>query len=161
MLDSGYDHSEKLFSVDQDLLFHAMCHLPKIKTVTSKCFCGTREFLDSNAFASPHLPKKTSSGLTTYVLDRHNLMHEGAYSFFYILQKHWFFFFFFTFLTMTQRKNYILQYNIIYSFICNFKTKASFIKQYFPLIHSIYCTIFFILFFPIAQLTIKCISRTL
>lgn len=94
MLDSGYDHSEKLFSVDQDLLFHAMCHLPKIKTVTSKCFCGTREFLDSNAFASPHLPKKTSSGLTTYVLDRHNLMHEGAYFFFTFYKNTDFSFFF-------------------------------------------------------------------
>lgn len=160
MLDSGYDHSKELFSVDQDLLFHAMCHLPN-KHCDLKMFLWHQRISRLQCICPPHLPKKASSGLATYMLDRHNLMHEGAFFFLHFTKTLIFLFFFFTFLTMTQRKNYILQYNITYSLICNFKTKASFIKQYFPLIHSIYCTIFFILFFPIAQLTIKWISRTL
>ena len=55
--------------------------------------------------------------------------------------------FFFTFVSMTHSKKHILESKIVYSFTCTYKTETSFIKQYFPIIHSTHCDILFVLFF--------------
>ena len=50
-------------------------------------------------------------------------------------------------MSMTHSKKHISESKIVYSFTCTYKTEISFIKQYFPLIHSIHSDILFVLFF--------------
>lgn len=136
--------------VNQDLLWRASqnsCNVPLSKnSVTSNVSVAPENFFCPMHLPT-HLPKENLIRLCHIHArqPQHNSKYHTSF-FFYIFCKN--IVIFLTFLTVTHSKNYILQSHIIYPFMCTYKTETNFIKQYFPLTHSIHCAILFILFFP-------------
>ena len=94
-----------------------------------------------------HLPKEILVRLHhVHLTQTHLNSWDSILIFLQLLKKHCDFFF--TFVSMTHSKKHILESKSVYSFTCTYKTETSFIKQHFPLIHSIHCDVLFVLFFP-------------
>lgn len=94
-----------------------------------------------------HLPKENLIRLHhIHLTQTHLNSWNSILIFLQFLKKHCDLFFF-TFMSMTHSKKHISESKIVYSFTCTYKTETSFIKQYFPLIHSIHSDILFVLFF--------------
>lgn len=133
--------------VDQDLLWRASQDpgdVPLAK-VTSKHLTATQTLFPMHL--TIHLPKEILVRLHhVHLTQTHLNSWDSILIFLQLLKKHCDFFF--TFVSMTHSKKHILESKSVYSFTCTYKTETSFIKQHFPLIHSIHCDVLFVLFFP-------------